>query len=129
MKALHKNIPKELVELPIGHKTGGCKWVFAVKHRANGSIKKYKARLVTNGYTQTYEVYYEETFVPVVKMSTVRILLSLASNLNWPLYQFDVKNAFLHGDLAEGVYMDIPLGFEDSNLKGNVCRLKKSLWT
>ncbi|GMP39503.1 hypothetical protein CsSME_00010313 [Camellia sinensis var. sinensis] len=73
------------------------------------------------GFTQTYGVDYQETFAPVAKMNSIRVLLSLASNLDWPLHQFDVKNAFLHGDFEEEVYMDIPLGFEDVKTKGKVC--------
>ena len=71
---------------------------------------------------------YEETFAPIAKINSVRILLSLAANRDWPLHQFDVKNAFLHGDLEEEVYMDVPPGFEDSKTEGKVCRLKKSLY-
>ena len=84
---------------------------------------------VAKGFTQTYSVDYKETFALVAKMNSVRILLSLAANLNWPLHQFDVKNAFLHGDLEEEVYVDVPSGFEDFKTEGKVCRLKKSIYS
>jgi hypothetical protein len=83
---------------------------------------------VAKGFTQSYGIDYQETFAPVAKLNTVRILLSLASNLDWPLYQMDVKNAFLNGDLEEEVYMDIPPGFETSENANKVCKLKKSLY-
>ncbi|BBH05273.1 ABC-2 type transporter family protein [Prunus dulcis] len=100
MKALEKNQTWTLETIPRGKKTIGCRWVFTIKHNADGSIERYKARLVAKGYTQTYGIDYEETFAPVAKLNTVRVLLSLAANLDWPLHQFDVKNAFLHGELT-----------------------------
>ncbi|XP_071901935.1 retrovirus-related Pol polyprotein from transposon RE1 isoform X4 [Coffea arabica] len=126
MMALQKNSTWEMVELPMGKKTVGCKWVFNVKYKSDGTVERYKARLVAKGYTQTYGIDYQETFAPVAKMNTVRVILSLAVNLDWPLRQFDVKNAFLHGELTEEVFMDPPQGFTLE--EGKVCRLKKALY-
>jgi Reverse transcriptase (RNA-dependent DNA polymerase) len=93
-----------------------------------GKVDRFKTRLVAKGYTQTYGVDYEETFAPIVKMNIVRTLISCAVNSGWDLCQLDVKNVFLHGDLKEEVYMEIPPGFQNEQLKGNVCRLKRSLY-
>jgi len=86
----------DLVSLPRGKKIVGCKWVFTIKHIDDETIERYKTRLVAKGYTQSYGVDYQETFASVAKLNTVRILLSLAANQDWPLLQFDVKNAFLY---------------------------------
>ena len=83
---------------------------------------------MAKGYTQTYGIDYTDTFAPVAKINTVRVLLSLAANLDWPLQQFDVKNAFLHGELTEEVYMDPPPGYMPERHNQKVYRLKKVLY-
>jgi len=82
--------------------------MYIVKYKSDGSLDRYKARLVAKGYTQVYGVDYLDTFVLVAKLNTISVLLSLVANLGRPLQQFDVKNAFLHGDLEEEVYIEIP---------------------
>ena len=96
MQALGKNETWDIVELPKGKKTVGCKWVFTIKYKADGTIERHKARLVAKGFTQTYGIDYQEIFAQVEKMNTIRIILSLATNLDWSLQQFDVKNVFLY---------------------------------
>ncbi|RVW52456.1 Retrovirus-related Pol polyprotein from transposon RE1 [Vitis vinifera] len=128
VRALEKNGTWEITDLPRGKKPVGCKWIFTVKYKADGNVDRYKARLVAKGFTQSYGIDYQETFAPVAKLNTVRVLLSLAANLDWSLHQLDVKNAFLNGDLEEEVYMDIPVGLETTSNFNKVCRLRKSLY-
>ena len=106
----------------------GCKWVFRVKRHPDGSVDKYKVRLVANGFTQCSGLDYHDTFSPVVKTSTVRVIFCLALQFGWPIRQLDINNAFLNGSLDEEVYMKQPPGFIDSNRPSFVCRLCKSLY-
>ncbi|RVW51938.1 Retrovirus-related Pol polyprotein from transposon RE2 [Vitis vinifera] len=118
MAALHSNGTWDLVVLPSGKSTVGCRWVYAVKVGPDGQVDRLKARLVAKGYTQVYGSDYGDTFSPVAKIASVRLLLSMAAMCSWPLYQLDIKNAFLHGDLAEEVYMEQPPGFV---AQGSLC--------
>ena len=117
-----------LVPLPSQRNLVGCKWVFKLKKNSDGSVARHKARLVAQGFSQEAGVDYGETFSPVVKPTTVRIVLSLAAHFQWDLRQLDIKNAFLHGILQEEVFMAQPPGFADIDHPELVCRLHKSLY-
>ena len=106
----------------------GCKWVFKIKRDSNGNIAKYNARLVAKGYLQQYGLDYAETFSPVVKLATVRIVLALAVQFGWSFKQLDVSNAFLQGVLQEEVYMCQLLGYKDSLRPNHVCLLHKAIY-
>jgi Reverse transcriptase (RNA-dependent DNA polymerase) len=101
--SLQKNQIWTLVEQPKNKKVVGCKWVFKKKDDAKGV--RYKARLVTKGYSQVEDVNFNEVFSPVVKHTSIRVLLSLVAMKNYELEQLDVKIAFLHGELEEQIYM------------------------
>ncbi|RVW95346.1 Retrovirus-related Pol polyprotein from transposon RE1 [Vitis vinifera] len=128
MDALHSNGIWDLVVLPFGKSTVGCRWVYAVKVGPDGQVDRLKARLVAKGYTQVYGSDYGYTFSPVAKIAFVRLLLSMAAMCSWPLYQLDIKNVFLYGDLAEEVYMEQPPRFVAQGESGLVCRLRRSLY-
>ena len=124
VRALENNNTWVLTTLPLGKNQVGCKWIFTIKYKADRNVERFKARLVAKGFTQSYRIDYQETFTLVAKLNTVRVLLSLAVNRDWPLYQLDVKNAFLNGDLEEEVYMIIPPGLENRSNRNLVCKLK-----
>lgn len=106
----------------------GSKWVFRIKRRSDGSIERYKARLVTKGFHQQSGLNYDETFSPVVKAITIHTVLSLAVSQKWTIRQLDVHNAFLHGFLTEDVYMVQLPGYVDPHLPNHVCKLIRSLY-
>lgn len=126
IEALLNNHTWEVVTLPPGKRPIGCKWVFKVKLKTDGTLERCKARLVAQGYTQKYGINFEETFSLVVKMATVRCIIALAASMKWTVYLLDVNNVFLHGDLHEEVYMKMPQGIPNPDNK--VCRLRKSLY-
>ncbi|KAJ4702907.1 Retrovirus-related Pol polyprotein from transposon TNT 1-94 [Melia azedarach] len=125
---LKENQTWTLVPYTSDIRLAGNKWVYKVKMNPDGTISRFKARLVAKGYLQTAGVDYNETFSPVVKASTIRIVVNLAVINNWALRQVDVNNAFLNGELTETVYMTQPEGFIDLTKPNHVCKLKKALY-
>uniref|UniRef100_A0A2N9FTS7 Uncharacterized protein n=1 Tax=Fagus sylvatica TaxID=28930 RepID=A0A2N9FTS7_FAGSY len=128
LHALHQNKTWSLVPRQVDMNIVGSQWVFKTKPKSNGSIERFKARLVAKGYNQLEGLDFYETFSPVIKPTTIRLVLSLAITQGWSLRQLDVKNAFLHGHLKEVVYMEQPSGFSDPINPTHVCRLHKAIY-
>ena len=128
MAALHSTGTWDLLVFPFGKFLVSCCWVYTVKVGLNGQVDRLEARLVAKGYTQVYGSDYGDTFSLVAKIAYFRLLLSMTVMCSWSLYQLDIKNVFLHGDLAEEVYMEQPPGFVAQGESGLVCRLRRSLY-
>ena len=129
IQSLHKNQAWGLVQLPKGKKEIGCKWVYTKKERPIGKYSvQFKARLIVKGYAQKEGIGYNEVFSPVVKHSSIRILLALVAQFDLELAQLDVKIAFLHGDLEDEIDMSQPHGFKVAGMENWACKLKKSLY-
>jgi len=126
--ALLKNHIWRLVPASKAKNLVGCKWVFRIKRKTDGSIDRYKARLVTKGFHQQTGVDFSETYSPVIKPTTVRLVLSITLSSGWSIKQIDIQNAFLHGLLSEEVYMSQPPGFTHPQFPDHVCRLQKALY-
>ena len=126
--SIEKNHTWFLVDLPAGAKPIGLKWVFKIKRNPDGSVNKYKARLVEKGYVQRYGIDYDEVFAPVARIETIRLIIALAASHGWEVHHLDVKTAFLHGDLKEEVYVKQPEGFEVKGSEEKVYRLSKALY-
>nr|XP_015639159.1 uncharacterized protein LOC107281082 [Oryza sativa Japonica Group] len=127
-KELVDNGTWRLVSRPPRANIATGKWIFKHKFHSDGSLARYKARWVVRGYSQQHGIDYDETFSPVVKLATIRVVLSIAASRAWPIHQLDVKNAFLHGHLKETVYCQQPSGFVDPTAPDAVCLLQKSLY-
>jgi len=128
-KSLEKNQTYYVVdEVPEHTPIVDCKWVFKKKRNPDGSVARYKARLVARGFTQTKGIDYNATFAPVVKYNTLRLLLALAAYYDWEIQQMDFETAFLNGDLEEDIYMSQPEGFQIPGAEGKVVKLRKALY-
>ena len=128
VNSLKKNNVWTLVELPAGRKAIGSKWIFKQKRDADGNVERYKARLVAQGYNQTYGVDYDETFSPVVRFESIRTIIGMAAKQGLALEQMDVKTAFLNGELQETIYMKQPEGFIEPGKENLVCLLHRSIY-
>jgi Reverse transcriptase (RNA-dependent DNA polymerase) len=128
IKSLHANDTFELVKLLRGKNVLKNKWVYRVKFEGQETKSRYKARLVVKGFDQKKGVDFEEIFSPVVKMSSIRVVLGLTASLDLKIKQLDVKTAFLYGDLEEELYMEQPESFEKKGQEHLVCKLRRSLY-
>ena len=123
--SLSANEVWDLVQLPEGRRIVGSKWIFKTKKDANGAVERYKARLVAQGCSQKYGQDYDETFSPVVRFESIRIVIALAVQFGLKLHQMDVTTAFLNGELKENIYMKQPEGYAAKGKEHLVCKLKK----
>ena len=123
-----KNQAWNLVELPDGRKPVGCRWVFKIKHNADGPIERYKARLVAKGYSQEEGTDYEETYSPLARYTSICSVLAIANQSDLELHQMDVQTAFLNGALEEEIYISQPEGYKVKGKENSVCKLNKSLY-
>ena len=126
--ALLQNNTWCLVPVSTAKNLVGCKWVFRIKRKADDSVDRYKARLVAKGFHQQAGINYSETYSPVTKPTTIRLVLSIAISSGWSFRQIDNQNAFLHGNLSEEVYMSQPPGYTHPQFPNHVCHLKKALY-
>jgi hypothetical protein len=128
MDAVEKNYTWELADLPRGHNAITLKWVFKLKRDEAGAIIKHKAHLVARGFVQREGIDFDDTFAPVARMESVRLLFALAAQEGWRVHHIGVKSAFLNDDLKEEVYVHQPLGFAILGKEGKVLRLRKALY-
>jgi hypothetical protein len=128
MDYIMSNATWEVVERPYGCKPIGSKWVFKKKLRPDGTIERYKARLVIKGYSQKESEDFFDTYSPVARLTTIRVLLSLATSHGLLVHQMDVKTTFLNGEVYDEIYMEQPAGFVANDQEGMVCKLLKPLY-
>jgi hypothetical protein len=127
-QSIIKNDVWEIVPRAKGKDVVSSRWLFKIKHVADGSIEKYKARFVARGFSQKEGIDYEETFAHVARYTLIRTIIALANKMKWKLHHMDVKTSFLNGVIEEEVYIEQPQGFEVEDRRSHVCRLKKSLY-
>jgi hypothetical protein len=127
-QSIIKNDVWEIVPRPNSKDVVSSRWLFKIKHAADGSIEKYKARFVARGFSQKEGIDYEETFAPVARYTSIRTIIALTAKMKWKLHQMDVKTTFLNGVIEEEVYIEQPQGFEVEDKKSHVCKLKKALY-
>ena len=128
MESLISNRTWKLLDLSSGCKTIGCKWVLRKKLKPDGSIDKFKARFVAKGFKQKTDLDFFDTFSPVTRITSIRLLIVITAIFDLKIHQMDVKTAFLNGVLEEEIYMDQPKGFVEPGQESKVRKLTKSLY-
>jgi hypothetical protein len=128
MESIKKSQTWTLTKLPKNRTAIGSKWVYRLKYNIRGEVERYKARLVAKGYSQLEGIDYNETFAPVSKITSIRMLLAIAAQSDWEIHQMDVHSAYLNGTLEEEMYMEQPEGFVKPGQENLVCKLHKSLY-
>ena len=128
IESIMHNHTWKLVDLPLGNKPLGCKWIFKKKMKPNGTVDRYKARLVAKGFKQKEGLDFFDTYSPVTRITSIRMLIAIAVLHNLEIHQMDVKIAFLNGELEEEIYMEQPERFVAPGQEKNVCKLIKSLY-
>ena len=123
--SIMKNGVWEVVPRPKEKSTVTSKWLYKIKHAADGSIEKFKARFIARAFSQVEGVDYDETFAPVARFSSIRAVIFVVTEMGWKIHQMDVKTAFLNDFLQEEVYLEQPQGFEACERDTHVCRLKR----
>jgi hypothetical protein len=126
--SIMKNDIWEVVLWPEGKSMIGSRWIYKIKHVADGKVDKFKARFVAKGFSQKEGIDFSETFAPVVRYSSIRAVISIAAKLGWQIHQMDVKTAFLNGVIEEEIYIEEPEEFEVHDRASHVCRLKRALY-
>jgi len=128
MDSLQSNETWNLVDLPPSYKPIGCKWVLKKKLKLDGTVDKYKVRLVAKGFRQRENIYFFDTYSPVTQFTSIRVLISLAAVFNLFVHQMEVKTAFLNGELEEEIYVEKLEGFVIHGHENKVCKLNKSMY-
>ena len=123
-----KNDVWDIVPKPKNNSVVSLKWIYKIKHVADGSTEKYKSRFVPRGFSQKEGIDYEETFSPVERYISIKTIMALTSMMKWDPHQMDVKTNFPNGMIEEEVYIEQPQGFEVENRATHVCKLKKDLY-
>jgi hypothetical protein len=121
--SIMNNDVRDIVPRPEGKSIVTSKWIYRIKHAADGSVEKYKARFVSRGFSQVEGIDYEKTFAPVARYTSSHTIISLAASMGWRLHQMDVKTTFLNGEMGEEVYIEKPYEFMIHEKESHVCRL------
>jgi hypothetical protein len=126
--SIMKNDVWEVVPRPEGKSMIGSRWIYKIKHVADGSVEKFKARFVAKGFSQKEGIDYDETFAPVARYTSIRAVISIAVEMGWKIHQMDVKTTFLNGIIEEDMYIEHSKGFEVYERYSHVCKLRRALY-